>query len=137
MPASRKTPKSSGQRALIVGISDYPAPINKLPAVAADVREMSKLLRSKDGAFAASGMTVLTDRQATRQSILSALSQTFRQAAPDDTLFVYLAGHGGVQGDGYFFIAHDTDAIRLTATGVPLREIKALFDQTLSNQAFL
>ena len=47
-PGSRR---SRGQQALVIGISDYTAPIPKLPAVAADVREMAKVLRSRNGAF--------------------------------------------------------------------------------------
>ena len=137
MPATARAPHSHKQRALIVGISDYPSPIPKLPAVGADVREMAKLLRSKDGAFPSSGVTVLTDGQATRTSVLATLKVTFSQAMADETLFVYLAGHGGVEGDGYYYIAHDTDAGRMAATGVPLTEIKSLFDETPSNRAFL
>ena len=137
MPKPAKASKTTGQRALIIGISDYPAPIAKLPAVAADVREMAKLLRSKDGAFRPAGVTVLIDRQATRQAIRDALAEAFGKSAPDETLFVYLAGHGGVEGDGYYYIAHDTNAGRMPATGVPLAEIRSLFDKTASSRAFL
>jgi hypothetical protein len=107
MPTSPNRSKRGGQKALVIGISDYPAPIPKLPAVAADVREMAKLLQSKYGAFPSSGVTVLTDKQAGRQSIRDALRATFEQATEDETLFVYLAGHGGAEGDNYYYIAHD------------------------------
>ena len=72
---SRKTP--SRDRALVVGISAYPSPLTKLPAVAADVREMGKILRSKDGTFRSTGVAVLTEKLATRKEILAALRATF------------------------------------------------------------
>jgi hypothetical protein len=70
-------------KAVVVGVSDYPAPIKKLPAVAADVREMAKILQSKDGSFP-SGTVVLADRQATKTEIESALATAF-SADADDT----------------------------------------------------
>jgi hypothetical protein len=51
---SEKHRGKSRQRAMVIGVSDYPAPIKKRPAVAADVKEIAKLLRSKNGAFPSS-----------------------------------------------------------------------------------
>lgn len=128
---------SSSQRALVVGVSDYPNPADRLPGVAADVKEMAKLLGSKHGGFQTGGVSVLTDKQATRQRILADLEKTFVGAAADETVFVYLAGHGTVEGSDYYFVAHDTDVVNLGTTGVPLTSIKILFDRTASRRAFL
>lgn len=136
----RKSPRKSpgsAQRALVVGISAYPSPLSKLPAVAADVREMGKILRSKDGAFPSTGVVVLTERLATRKEILAALRATFGGATADQTVFVYLAGHGGIEDGQYYFIAHDTDCDRMAETGVPLTQIKSLFDGSRSHRVFL
>ena len=46
---SRSRSKTGRERALVIGISDYPSPIPKLPAVANDVREMAVLLGSDKG----------------------------------------------------------------------------------------
>lgn len=124
----------SGQRALVVGISEYPNPADRLPAVANDVLEMAKVLSSKQGAFSASGVTVLADKQASQKKVRAAIQVVFSEATAHDTVFVYLAGHGFVVGDQYFFMAHDTTN---EADAVPLSEIKTLFDQTKSRQAFL
>ena len=131
-PRSRKP--GPGQRALVVGVSDYPEPDDKLPAVAADVREMAKILSSKHGGFPAGGVTVLADKQATRDKVLSALRAVFGGVTADETVFVYLAGHGVVIGGRYYFVAYDTTS---EDSAVPLAEIKALFDQTKSRRAFL
>lgn len=134
---STKAPVKGKQSALVVGVSKYPDPADHLPGVAADVREIAKVLSSKDGTFASSGVTVLADKQATQSNIESALRQTFTTAASSETVFVYLAGHGDVVGDDYFFIAFDSDGARLNETGVSLKEIKTLFDQTKSRRVFL
>jgi metacaspase-1 len=81
------------QRALVIGVGDYPAPISKLPAVANDVREMAKLLASKNGSFTKGGVTVLTDKNATRKNVMDELRSAFDGASADETVFVYLAGH--------------------------------------------
>lgn len=57
-------------RALIVGISGYSPPVTPLPAVANDVREMAKLLTSKNGAFQKDSVTTLADKAATQDAIL-------------------------------------------------------------------
>ncbi len=134
MPRSANAAKrGSDQRALVVGVSDYPDPADRLPAVAADVREMAKVLSSKNGTFPVQGVTVLADKQATRDKVLQALQAVFGGVAAE-TVFVYLAGHGVEIGGRYYYVAHDTID---EATGVPLAEIKALFDQTKSRRAFL
>lgn len=135
--AAKASPNSSQNRALVVGVSDYPDPSDRLPGVAADVREMAKLLGSKKGGFKSGGVSELTDQDATRQRILSELEASFAGAAANETVFVYFAGHGAVAGNDYFFVAYDTDAANLATTGVPLTAIKALFDSTASRRAFL
>ena len=128
---------SGSNRALVVGVSAYPAPVKPLPAVVADVREMAKILRSKDGAFRTGGVTSLIEKEATRAKILDSLRTTLAEASPDETVFVYLAGHGGIEKNLYYFIAHDTDCDRMAETGVPLTRIKSLFDASKSQRAFL
>ena len=127
-------------RALIIGISDYPAPVSKLPAVAADVREIGKLLASPKGTFRGQVVDVLTDAQATRPRVLNALEAVFRSAGPGDTVFVYMAGHGAIAADGggaYYFVTHDVAPGNLAATAVPLVTVKRLFDECRSRQVLL
>lgn len=132
-----KRPEKPGQQALVVGISNYPAPIPKLPAVSADVREIAKLLGSKYGAFSERNISLLRDSEATRTKVLSVLKQTLTDAQEKDTVFVYLAGHGGIDNGEYFFVTHDTDAGALAKTGLPLTQIRNFFDQSPSHQVFL
>jgi hypothetical protein len=130
-------PHQSAQRALVIGVGNYPSPIPTLPAVANDVREMAKLLSSKNGVFGKTGVAVVSNKQATRDEVIDKLRGIFGGASASETVFVYLAGHGGMEGDAYYFVAHDTNPAALKSTGVPLAEIKALFESTKSTRAFL
>lgn len=134
---SRARTKTGREKALVIGISEYPQPIPKLPAVANDVREIAKTLSSEKGEFPAQNVKSLVDQEANRQSVLDALEATFRDVQPDDAVFVYMAGHGTAVKDDYFFVAHDTQVDQLTMTGVPLTKIKESFDASPSQRLFL
>jgi uncharacterized caspase-like protein len=137
-PEPTRSPSRTGrERALVIGISDYPPPIRKLPAVANDVREVAKLLGSDKGQFPAQNVRSLADGQATRKAVLEAMESTFSDVEPDDAVFAYLAGHGAVVGGEYYFVAHDTTAQGIAAAGVPLNRVKAAFDSSPSQRAFL
>jgi hypothetical protein len=123
-------------RALVVGVSNYPPDIGTLPGVAADVREISKLLSSKNGRFVRRDVQTLTDSKANRAAVLRALELTF-QADPEDTLFAYLAGHGAVENGAFYFLSHDAVLGSLGKTAVSLKEVKRLFDNSPSRRAFL
>ena len=138
VPAKKPTaPAKPGQHALVVGVSNYPAPIPKLPAVAADVKGVARVLASRNGTFPSDGVTVLTDKMATREQVLVSLKAALTGAKAEDTVFVYLAGHGSVEGGKYYYIAHDSEVGRLSETGVPLATIKRLFTATASRRVFL
>jgi caspase domain-containing protein len=94
-PSSSRS-KTGREKALVIGISDYPPPIPKLPAVANDVREVAKLLSSEHGEFSAQNVRSLVNQEADHRSVLDSLETTFRDVQPDDALFVYMAGHGTV-----------------------------------------
>lgn len=128
---------SSNQKAMLVGISDYPSPIDSLPAVSNDLREMAKLLSSKDGNFTRSSVSVLNDDTATRTAILDKLNETLLNVAIKDTVFIYFAGHGTVFEDKYYFIPFDYDLANINDSCVPLTSIKSLFDQSPSKRVFL
>ena len=126
-------------KALVIGVSEYPIAAWRLPAVAGDVREIAALLSSKHGSFHGHSVTVLTDDKATKNSVLDALREVFETAAADDTVFVYLAGHGSADTrDGsFYFIPHDTNGLDLSETAVPLSNVRELFNASKSNRAFM
>jgi hypothetical protein len=118
-------------------VSDYPPPLSKLPGVAADARAMAALLSSRNGSFPREGVTVIDDGAATQRNVLASLRRVFYGAKSDETIFVYFAGHGGVEKRAYYFLAQDADPYRLAETGVPLTEIKRLFERSASRRVFV
>ena len=52
---------------------------------------------------------LLTNKEATLDNILSKVSNLAETAEPQDALIVYLAGHGTVLGETYYFLPHDAD----------------------------
>src|SRR5262249_26602993 len=70
-------------------------------------------------------------------AISDAIRDAFAASDPDETLFVYIAGHGRPDGERYYFVAFDTDPKSVADTGVPLDEIKAHFDASPCRRAFL
>lgn len=84
----------SRNRALVIGVSQYSAPEWNLPAVAADVREIAGLLGSENGSFDSSEVQVLTDADVTKSTVLDEVERVFAGSHSDDTVFLYLAGHG-------------------------------------------
>jgi hypothetical protein len=134
---TRSRSRTGRERALVIGISDYPSPIRPLPAVANDVREMAKVLSSDKGQFPAQNVISLIDAEATSRAVLKAIESTFSDVQADDAVFAYLAGHGEVQKEKYYFVAHDTNPDKVPSTGVPLKKIKEAFDASPSQRAFL
>ena len=134
---SKSRSRTGREKALVIGISDYPSPIRKLPAVANDVREMAKLLSSAQGQFPAQNVRSLTDGEATQKAVLEAIESTFSGLQADDAVFAYMAGHGEVVAGEDYFIAHDTTAQGIAINGVPLKRLKAAFDSSPSQRAFM
>ena len=121
----------------MIGISDYLAPLIKLPAVANDAREMASLLGSEKGQFPAQNVQRLTDAEATGKKVVEAIETKFARAEANSPVFAYIAGHGAVVGGEYYYVAYDTSVKNVKNTGVPLKIIKQAFDDSPSQRAFL
>jgi uncharacterized caspase-like protein len=134
---ARSRSKTGRERALVIGISGYPPPIPKLPAVANDVHEMAALLGSDKGQFTAQNVVRLADAEATSDKLIEALETTFAKVQPHDAGFAYMAGHGAVVESEYYFVAYNTTVQDIPSTGVPLKKIKEVFDASPSQRAFL
>ncbi len=94
--------KSAGNNyALLVGLSSYMDPsIDQLEGVKYDTPHMSDMLINDCG-YSSSRITTLTNSQATKSAIRSALLLMSSRAGPDDTVVFYFSGHGYVYPEGY------------------------------------
>jgi len=79
---------------LFAGISDYPDGVGDLPECANDAIKLAEALRTR-GLLDASRQVVLTDAQATRANVRSALQRFSGQMGPDDVFVFFYSGHGG------------------------------------------
>ena len=94
------------KRAVCVGINDYSARSDcvTLPDARPDGEAWAQLLVDAF-TFDADKVTLITDKNASRQAVLSALSTMLRQSAAGDVACFFFAGHGGRNrlADGTYF----------------------------------
>lgn len=107
MPAVRARPAAAKkdarkQKALLVGINDYPDPANRLEGCVNDVFTMSALLQ--DCGVPVEEIRTCLDERATAEGILSRLKWLLDDPKPGDELIFYYSGHGAripEYGDNY------------------------------------
>ena len=94
-------PDARGRWALLVGINQYPefGSAVDLEGCVNDVEIMRDALVKRFG-FPDDKVAVLTDAQATRDAILSAMETLVRNAVHGDEVVFYYSGHGSQQRDG-------------------------------------
>ncbi len=139
--------------ALVVGIGSFlDSAIPQLRFTAKDATDFANFL-VQQAHFPAGSVTLLTDQDATRAKILSALQQLILVAAEDDLVVLYLSSHGspyqksqGLKGVGYL-VTHDTfldsiwvDAIEYQALAAKVallqaRRVVTFLDSCFSGQA--
>lgn len=81
------------RRALLIGINEYTK--RPLDACVADAELMATLLRDRF-AFAPENITLLRNRLASRDAVLSELDALVDVTGTDDVAFVFYAGHGAL-----------------------------------------
>lgn len=105
------------KHALLIGIGAFADPtIPALQYPAKDAKDIARTLSDPNvGRFSPGNVTVLTDAQATRASVLDALQELILKAQEEDLVVLYLSSHGspnrdgtGLAGVGYI-VTHDTE----------------------------
>jgi hypothetical protein len=95
-----------------IGVNEYRHDSMNLKFAAPDAVSIAGLFEAKGPALYGKEhvhVTKLLDSQCTRQGIETTLQDVAKKANPQDTLVVYLAGHGTTLGQRYYFIPHDFD----------------------------
>jgi hypothetical protein len=91
--ASTLRPPGQGEvRAFVVGIDQY-ATLQTLKGAVADARDLEAAMRKAGVA----NLTVLTDREATRQRVESEMNRLVTEAQRGDLVIISFAGHGAQQ----------------------------------------
>ncbi|HYW50706.1 MAG TPA: caspase family protein, partial [Gemmatimonadaceae bacterium] len=81
------------RRALVIGINAYTR--RPLDGCVADAELMARILRERF-AFAEADITLLRNREASREAVLSELDALVDATNADDTAFIFYAGHGAL-----------------------------------------
>jgi sulfatase modifying factor 1 len=129
-------PRLGARIALVVGIDRY----EHLP----ELGYAEKDAKDVEQALAAVDFTVTSMRRDTRlsparaESILAEISALCTAADPQDTLLVFLSGHGFSEpGGAPFFCAQFTDPANLAVTGLSLQEVKRRLEASKAGQKML
>jgi hypothetical protein len=122
-------PRINKRWAVVIGIGDYRDPlISNLDYASADARAVRDFLLSEAaGPFDEENVLLLTDGQATGQAMREAMFVFLQQAAWDDLVFIYFAGHGAPDAqrpDNLYLLPVDADINSLAATGFPMWDVK-------------
>ena len=123
--------------ALLVGISDYQnsriIPLRFAHEDALLFRE--HLLSERGGALPQENVQLLVNEQATTSALRLAFDALLKaRAGPDDTVLIFLAGHGTVDPttrEG-FIVTYDSDPQDLASTGLPMADLQELVRTKLS-----
>ena len=75
------------------------------------------------GLFPPENVKLLLDEQATTDNVRRALSALRKVCGPDDTAWVYFAGHGAPEESDLFWVTHDTDVNDLYGSGLSSHQI--------------
>src|SRR5450631_1326016 len=80
-------------KALLVGINNYPDPRNQLDGCLNDINDMANYLVSKSD-FYSTDIRLLSDERATKSSIMNCLGDLLSGIRPGDRLLFHYSGHG-------------------------------------------
>jgi eukaryotic-like serine/threonine-protein kinase len=107
--------------AIVVGISDYPEPADRLAFCTADARAVGEVLSRDEYGFQ---VIPLADEEATRQNIEDFLRFAFEEKPR--TLVFYFAGHGCETTFENYLVTYDGEHMR---EGFPLSELARYADR--------
>lgn len=123
--------------AVVIGISKYKN-IPSLKYAANDARQFYRYLNEVNG-VPQDHLWLLLDEEATLDNLRSTLgTQLRRRAGKEDTVIIFLAGHGATEkdaasldGDGLekYILPHNTDPKDYYASALPMREIAHIFQR--------
>ena len=106
---------------LAVGVSNYQNPALNLKYADNDALVLARIIKKEEGGiFSEVFAKTLVNAQATRGNILTAMTTHLGKAAPNDVVFIFLAGHGikNIQTGSYYFLPYNADTQNLIYEGL-------------------
>lgn len=108
--------------AVVAGVSDYAGTNIRLKFAAKDAKDFGAAIdRAARRMFGAENVDVTIlpagERKTTGANLRAALEQVAERATGDDTVLLYLAGHGVSDSDEYFFMTQEATELALPPVG--------------------
>jgi WD40 repeat protein len=116
-PLIVKGPKSAGSQPVLyrlcVGVDQYALSALNLQSAVKDATDVHSALEQycvgTENRFGTSRGALLTNQQATRQNVLTAITQIRKLAKPGDLVVFLFAGHGVKQQEEFYLMTHEAD----------------------------
>lgn len=131
-------PHGASRYGVVIGIDEYLHDLLKLRCAVADARAMFEVMVDEVcGCFSRDNVTLLLNADATTRNIGLALSSLVKKAGPKDTVWIYYAGHGAIEGAEAYWVTHDTDVQHLSATGLDRTRINRELSRLQSERVLI
>lgn len=121
-----------------VGVSDYADPSQNLEFADKDARALAALLEERgERLFDKVHTRVVTNAEATERNVRVQMNEFLSQAAPDDVVIVFVAGHGVTDNDqSVYFMTHDAELSK-PYTGMNVDRFRGFLENRPLNQSAL
>jgi hypothetical protein len=112
---------------LSVGVSKYKSATLDLRYADHDALLLKKFFTSQEGkSFSEVHFKTIVNQEATRENIIAEISNHLGKAAPDDIVFLSIAGHGikHRQSGSYYFLPSDADSENILSRGLRMSDFE-------------
>ncbi|WP_422371304.1 OmpA family protein [Hoeflea sp.] len=118
-----------------VGVSDYEKSSQNLNFAHRDAEELSRLLKAQEGGlFDTVNTRIILNSEATERNVRVQMNEFLDQAAPEDTIVLFLAGHGVTDEEQeLYFITHEAD-LKKPYTGMSVDRFRNYLENRPLNQ---
>ena len=102
---------------LAVGVNDYGPKISGLQYAVPDARAVAAAIKGqRPASYGATTVFELYDKEATTTAVIKALGDIGQRATANDTVLIYLSGHGELLDGRYYFITNSTQSVDQVTT---------------------
>ena len=120
---------------LAVGISEYRDRNIRLLSPSDDAVALASALKTTGSTlYGKVYASVLTNDRATRENIIKSMEELAQKVKKSDTVILFFAGHGDLDGGFYYFLGHDADITALKKTGISIDDISAFIRSVRANK---
>lgn len=121
MPSNPAVVSARQFHGLFIGINRYRSkPVRRLASAVRDAKALHAVFSDNLGG---SSSTLLLDQDATRSTLLAALTELGTRSTPEDVVVISFSGHGSTTHE---LVTHDADPDNLPTTSLPLDEFTDL-----------